>query len=118
MSGLAGRGRVVVALVAGVALTTGCRTTAAPSDHPGTDSARPAASTPAAVLSFQPADKASQVRLDQQVAVHVSGGRLTGVTATRTGGVVLTGILAGDGSGWTSAESLAPGSSYTVVATA
>src|SRR5262249_52985943 len=63
-------------------------------------------------------DRASQVRLDQQVTVHVSGGRLTGVTATRSGGAVLTGILAGDGSGWTSAEPLAPGSSYTVVATA
>src|SRR5215470_15555527 len=101
MSGLAGRGRVVVALVAGVALTAGCRTAATSTAHPGTAGARPTASTPAAVLTFQPADRASGVRLDQQVAVHVSGGRLTGVTATRTGGAVLTGTLVGDGSGWT-----------------
>jgi len=118
MSGLAGRGRVVVALVAGVALTAGCRTTAGSSAHPGTDGARPTASTPAAVLTFEPADQASRVRLDQRVAVHVSDGRLTGVTATRTGGAVLTGSMAGDGSGWLSTEALAPGSSYTVVATA
>jgi uncharacterized lipoprotein YajG len=87
MSVLAGRGRVVVALVVGVALTAGCRS-AAQSAGTGDTVRSPAASTStaAAVLAFEPADRATDVRLDQQVSVRVSGGRLTEVTATRSGG--------------------------------
>ena len=70
------------------------------------------------MLAFEPADHATEVRLDQRVNVRVSGGRLTQVTATRSSGSPLAGALSGDGSAWVSSAALAPGTSYTVVATA
>lgn len=101
-------GGLVVALA--LALVAGCGGAAGVSKQA-------AVGPPAPVLRVTPGDSAKDVRLDTPVAVHVRGGELRSVTVTPAGGHdALPGAANGDG--WTSAASLAPSTSYRVVAEA
>jgi len=73
---------------------------------------------PAAEISVDPAPDSAAVRLDKQVSVRVSGGRLTAVSLTPEGRAQLAGDMASDASSWQATGRLRAGTRYTLVVTA
>jgi lipoprotein-anchoring transpeptidase ErfK/SrfK len=97
------------------ALVAGCSGQGAPNTA-GSGTAVPSPSAPPVTMNVRPSDGSGKVRLDRQVSVAASNGKLTSVTVTTADGKPVKGWLADDGSGWRSSQKLAPGTRYTVTA--
>lgn len=108
-----------LAVVAGLAIT-GCST--APASEPpagGSEQASAPEAPPKPVsLTVTPAEGAVDVPPGEPVTVAATDGKIGEVTMTNEEGKVVAGEPKPDGSGWTSAEPLGYGKSYTVTASA
>jgi lipoprotein-anchoring transpeptidase ErfK/SrfK len=107
---------LAVAAVAALGLA-GC------GSHPagvrGGASASPTVSkAPAAQIFVDPVAGSAAVRLDKQVSVRVTGGRLTSVQLSSPGRDPLDGEMSADSSSWQLTQPLGSGRDYTLVATA
>jgi lipoprotein-anchoring transpeptidase ErfK/SrfK len=97
--------RTLVALVAGLTLLTGCSSVEAGS--PKADS-----SLPSAKVTLSPVDGTKDVQVTTQVQVSVVDGKIESVAVKSPEGKDVKGTLTDDKSGWTIAEPLGYGKTY------
>jgi len=102
-------------LLAGITVLSGC--TSGDSKAPaggGTSGTAGAATASPATVEITPSDGTTKARPDRAVRVTVSGGTLQSVEVTTAKGTTVQGSVAADQRAWTSADTLAPGTTYQV----
>ncbi|MEV7178685.1 Ig-like domain-containing protein [Kitasatospora sp. NPDC093679] len=112
-AGLLGGALVLAAAACGPSGSPGGAASAA-----GTTAARPRPTVPAAVVTVEPKNGATDVKPSGALKVTATGGKLTSVKVTGGDGREVPGTLAADGLGWTPAAALAVSERYRVTAQA
>ncbi|MEU2626106.1 Ig-like domain-containing protein [Kitasatospora sp. NPDC007106] len=112
-AGLLGGALVLAAAACGPSGSPGGAASAA-----GTTAARPRPTVPAAVVTVEPKNGATDVKPSGALKVTATGGKLTSVKVTGEDGREVPGTLAADGLGWTPAAALAVSARYRVTARA
>jgi lipoprotein-anchoring transpeptidase ErfK/SrfK len=108
--------RVMAVAAVAVLGLAGC--SSHPADGPVRAASPSVSRAPAPQIVVDPVAGSAAVRLDKQVSVRVTGGRLTSVRLSASGRGPLDGEMSADASSWQLSEPLGSGRRYRLVATA